>query len=353
MSWHTAGTQQKGAGPELTLMAVSHSEADIRIAKNLYQRAIDHFKIPDEPPLEAVKGFLKEDGTIDFSKAPPLVVVRTWGDGSKFLQLAFFYDDTLTVLADYSPVITILDFLDEARVLINSRLPSWPDHKKEVAAQYEAFKMTLMLFSRIYPRMNLFMQNFVSEVIQAWFIQWRKFEAQVNSESGVKSAPFSETKLFRGLLKEYENDLVKLWLNDAGKDLDEKKMQIAREYPATLRHWQRLRKMCRSEDLEWRDYARSARFLDTPDDLLDKLENADGEKTFHFALEHAGRRAGLMKLSQDANVLKKRAENIKVTGYTPRQLLTFLKEGEKLLGEMVASIALHPKLESGEINDKS
>jgi hypothetical protein len=325
-----------------------YTEKDIETARMIFRRAVEYFKIPDEPTPEAAQEFICEDGTLDLSKAP-MVTVRTWDNGAKFLNLLYFYDGTLTVLADYNPLPAILDFLGDARQIISSRFPQWSDEEKEKHSEYEAFKMTLMLFSRIYPRMNLAMQNFVSEVVQAWFIEWRKWEAQVYSESGIKPIPVSEVKMLRGVLKGYEDDLLKLWLDVPDKKLEEKKMQFAKEYPSILKHWQKLRTWCRSEDVDWHEYAKAGKFLDTPDDLLDKLEESGAEKTFHFALDHGARRAGLLKFSQDAKVLEKRAQQIKITGYTPRQLITFLNEGEKLLGEMQAQNALPPNQEIGEL----
>ena len=333
-------------------MEPPYTEKDIETARLIFKRAIDYFKIPDEPPPEALKEYICEDGTVDLSNAP-MVVVRKWDNGETFLNIAFFYDGIITVLADYNPVVSILDFLGEARQLITTRFPHWTDDEKEKHSQIEAFKMTIMLFSRLYPRWNLTMQNFVSEVIQAWFIEWRKWEAQVYSESGIKPSPVSEIKLFRDLFKGYENDLLKLWLDVPDRKLEEKKIQFAREYPAILKHWQKLRSWCRNQDADWREYAKAGKFLDTPDDLLDKLENSEADKTFHLALEHGARRAGLLKLSQDAQILEKRAKQIKVTGYTPRQLLNFLEEGQKLLGEMQPETVLHPDDRSDEAKKPS
>lgn len=329
-----------------------YSEKDIETARRIFRRTIDYFNIPDEPSPETIKEFIRGDGTVDLSKTP-IVVIRKWENGETFLNMAFFFNDVMTVLADYNPIVSILDFLGEARQLIANSFPTWSDDEKEKHAELEAFKMTIMLFSRLYPRWNLTMQNFVSEVIQAWFIEWRKWEAQVYSESGIKPFPVSETKLFRGLLKEYENDLLKLWLDVPDRKLEEKKIQFAREYPSILKHWQKLRLWCRNRDADWREYAKAGKFLDTPDDLLDKLENSDADKTFHLALEHGARRVGLLKLSQDAHILEKRAKQIRLTGYTPRQLMNFLEEGETLLGEMHAQSSLHPKKEIGESDESS
>src|SRR5205085_9521605 len=103
-----------------------------------------------------------------------------------------------------------------------------------------------------------------------------------------------------------------------------------------------LRTWCRDPNTDWREYAKIEKFSDTPDDLLDKLENSDAEKTSFLALEHAARRAGLLKVCQDEKILEKRAQQIKVTGYTPRQLQNFLEEGKKLLDEMQMQSPFRP-----------
>jgi hypothetical protein len=93
----------------------------------------------------------------------------------------------------------------------------------------------------------------------------------------------------------------------------------------------------------------SCRLIPTHDsDLLIKLEETSYEKTSHLAIEHAARRANLLKITQEERVLQKRAQQIKVTGYTPRQLFIFLREGKKLLGEKEQNQPLHPNGETDE-----
>ena len=333
-------------------MEPPYTTEDVELALRIFQRAIEHFKIPDESTLGSVKEYLREDGTIDFDRTP-IVTVRKWENGVPFLNMVFFYGGNLTVLAEYNPLVSILDFIGEARRMFDSRYPFWTDEKRQASTEHEAFYMTVTLLSRIYPRMNLAMQNFVSEVIQAWDIRWRKFEARVASEVGIKPLAVSETKIFRSLLKEYSDDLLKLWLNSPDKRSEDKKKQFAQEYQSILKHWRKLREWCRKGDMDWREYAKPGKFSDTPDDLLDKLEDSEAGQTSHFALEHAARRAGLFKVTRDDKILKKRAQQIEVTGYTPRQLLTFLNEGEKLLGEMHAQSELHQKEETDEADEIS
>ena len=335
-------------GRDNLMSEVVHTEEDIKIAVKIFEQTLKYFNVPSEPTEESTKEFTREDGTIDLSKVP-LVSVREWDNGAKFLNLIYFYDGVLTVCAEYSPLISILEFLGEARKLINIRYPHWAEDERETSSQFETFRMTILLFSRLYPRMNLAMQSFVGEVIQAWFIDRRKWEAQVYSESGIKPIPVSETKEFRNLLKWHEDDLLKLWLKAPDRKLDEKKMQFAKEYPAILRHWQNLRTWCRSVGIDWRIYSKPEGFSDTPDDLLDKIQDSDSEKTSFLALEHAARRAGLLKVTQDEKILERRAQQIKVTGYTPRQLQYFFDEGKKLLDEMQVPTSLHPNNGTGEL----
>jgi len=323
------------------------SQKDIELASKVFDDAIRYFNIPDEPAIETAPEFLHEDGTIDFSKVP-LVTIRNWGNGLKFLNLAYFFSGFLTVSADYNPTIAILEFLNDARNLLKTRFPQWSEDRIEKQAEHETLKMTLLLFSRLYPRMNLAMQNLVSEVISIWYKDWLKWEAQVCSESGIKPASVSDTKMLRGLLKDYENDVLKLWLDVPDRSLEEKKIQLAKEYPSILGHWQKLYNWCRKVDVDWREYAKAGKFLDTPDDLLNKLEDSSFEKISHLAIEHSARRVGLLKFTQDNTVLEKRAKDIKVTGYTPRQLFDFLSEGKVLLGEVQKKQPLHPESRSDE-----
>src|SRR5687767_7204630 len=117
-----------------------HSQEDINLALKVFDRAIEYFKIPDEPTPESAQELLREDGTIDFSKVP-LVVIRKWDNGIKFLNLTYFYNGFLTVCADYNPVIAILDFLDDARNLLKNRFPKWGEDDIEKHAEVETFNM--------------------------------------------------------------------------------------------------------------------------------------------------------------------------------------------------------------------
>lgn len=308
-----------------------YTEKDIKVALEIYQHAIEYFKIPDEPTTETVKEFMSDDGTIDLQKIP-LVSIKVWEDGRKLLNLVYFYDGILTVCADFYPVVAILDFLDVARKHFKARFPHVQDDKIEKWTEREASNMTISLFSRLYSRMNLSMQNFIDEVIRHWFIEWKRFEAKFNSEHGLKSEPFSEKKFFRTLMKSHEDDVVNLFLNVKDRTLEEKKIQLTKEYDSILNHWKKLRKDYVSGNPDWREYAKAGKFLDTPNDLIDRLE--DCRDISSLAFEHTGRRVGLINPDTKEKDLEKRRQGINVTGYTVRQLRNLKNEGEKFSKEM-------------------
>lgn len=112
---------------------------------------------------------------------------------------------------------------------------------------------------------------------------------------------------------------------------DEKKQLLAKEYPAILSHWKDIHTLSRNGS-DWRDKAKTNKFPDTPDDLLNKLESTDKENISCLAIEHAGRRVGIMKtdgLNQTTTTL--RELGIMATGYSRSQLMRFKEEGDTLL----------------------
>jgi hypothetical protein len=309
----------------------SYSREDIELSIRVFHKAIEVFNIPPEPTNEQAKQFIKTDGTVDLDKVP-MRTIKTWDNGVKFLNLTYFYDGFLTVYADYNPVVAILGFIDSARELLKTKFPSASGEDIEKWTEMETYKMTFSLLSRIYQRMDLAMRNYTDEVITNWQIEFYRWMKRINTESGIKTPPFPEKKYFRTLIRNYEDEVVDLWFNAPDRNLDEKKMQLAREYPSILKHWQKLRKEYVEYNSDWREYAKAGKFFDTPDDLIDLLE--DSSNISYLALEHAGRRAELLNLDAKPEHLEKRQHGIKVTGYTPRQLSNLKKNGEKLLNEM-------------------
>ncbi len=96
--------------------------------------------------------------------------------------------------------------------------------------------------------------------------------------------------------------------------------------------------MSSDDSIDWRDYAKAGKFSDTPDDLLNRLLDVDrssdettSNKVSEIAIEHATRRAGLIKKTGVSEYARnKRKEGIKVSDYSSQQLFIFLKEGREL-----------------------
>lgn len=88
--------------------------------------------------------------------------------------------------------------------------------------------------------------------------------------------------LRKQLLKDQQKQIRELWeWKKGGSDpeydpTDDQKKQFALVHPSILRHWEDIRRWCRREDLlNWRDHAKVKPFEDTPDDLLDKVEDTN------------------------------------------------------------------------------
>jgi hypothetical protein len=309
----------------------TYPREDKELAIRIFHKAIEIMKIPNDPTADPANEFLREDGSLDFEKVP-VQTIRTIDGGSKFLHLAYVYDGFYTVDADYNPLIAILGFIDSARNHLKTTFPAASAEDIGNWTEVEAYKMTFSLLSRIYQRMDLAMRNCTDEVIANWRIEYFRWAKKVNTEHGLKYPPFQEKKFFRSVIKSYEEEIVRLWFNGMDRGLDDRKIQLAREYPSILKHWQKLRKDYVAGNEDWREYANAGKFFDTPMDLIDKLE--DSTDISHLALEHAGRCAGLLNTAAKAEDLEKRQQEIMVTGYTPRQLNNFKKDGQKLFDEI-------------------
>lgn len=238
----------------------TYPKKDIELAVRIFHRAIEIMKIPNDPTPEQGKEFLKEDGSLDFQKVP-MRTIRTWVDGSKFLHLVYFYDGFYTVDADYNPLIAILGFLDSARNHLKTSFPLASAADIENWTEVEAYKMTFSLLSRIYQRMDLAMRTYTDEVIANWRIEYYRWAKKVNTEHGIKYSPFPERKYFRSVIKSYEEEIVNLWFDGTDRGLDDRKIQLAREYPSILKHWLKLRKDYVAGNEDWREYANAGKFL--------------------------------------------------------------------------------------------
>ena len=216
-------------------------------------------------------------------------------------------------------------------------------------------EMTLLLFDNFYRRAEITMDYVTIEVIGQWHRnkqqEWLHFE----SERGNKLTLQRDNRL-DNFLNAYRKDIGNFWKYQGQTRDNRRKMLLAEEYAELYKHWNRLLKMSNDESINWRDYAKTEKHKDTPDDLLNKLLDVDrstdettSNKISELAIEHAARRVGIIKKSGVSEYARsKRKEGVKVSDYSSQQLFIFLKEGKDIKQKVEENEKMAAQMETEE-----
>jgi hypothetical protein len=197
----------------------------------------------------------------DETKTVPCLFLRFVGDESPILE------------ALYYPYEAILSFLSEARSFARWITSTNIDDKQVEKIAFErTIDMTIIMIDHVYRRSELMMDSFVSEVITQWRIENAQRAIQYRAEQG-ESLPKRKDKSLDSIIAYYTKQVIELWKWQGQSTENLRKLQLAKEYDSIYRHWNRLINMI--DDDDWREYAKTKKFHDTPDDLLEKLENLD------------------------------------------------------------------------------
>ena len=275
----------------------------------------------------------------------PRVAIHYIGEAGNIPSLYFRFigAEAPVVEAFFYPIEAVYRFLTEARAY--ARWISKPDVSEEEIEKIafeRAIDITLIMIDNFYKRAELMMDSLIYEVIAQWRIENNQRTIQYHAERGNILEKRKDPTL-ENLLNIHAEDVLELWKSQGQTEENWRRLRLAEEYEAVYKHWKRLSKMLSEED--WREYAKAGKFEDTPDDLLNKICNADRfdggaveRRVSELAIEHAARRVRLVKKrGVSESVLKLRQEGIKATGYTSTQLFSFLKEGRELIGKLKAA----------------
>jgi hypothetical protein len=277
----------------------------------------------------------------DEKKTIPCLFFRFVGDESPVVE-AFFY-----------PYEAILTFLSEARSFARWVSPPNIDEAELRKIAFErTIDMTIILLDHFYRRSELMMDSFVWEVITQWRLQNSQRAIQYRAEHG-EALPRRKDKSLDNAITQYSKEIIKLWTWQGQSTDNLRKLQLANEYDGIYRHWKRLSDIVGGED--WREYAKPKKFSDTPDDLLEKLENIDRRdkqgteyRLSELAIEHAARRAGLIKKhGVSESILGRRKKGIKISGYSSGHLFECLKYGQELAARLDAQEKLLAREKEG------
>jgi len=275
----------------------------------------------------------------------PRVAVHYIGEAGNIPSLYFRFigAEAPVVEAFFYPIEAVYSFLTEARDYARwISKPEVADEEIEKIAFDRAIDITLLMIDNFYRRAELMMDTFICEVIAQWRIDNSQRAIQYHAERG-NILEKRKDPTIENLLKIYTKDVLKLWKYQGQTAHNWRILNLAEEYDAIYRHWRRLSKMLSEDD--WRDYAKVQKFQDTPDDLLDKLDNADrldnsatDKRLSELAIEHAARRVRLIKKhGVSESVIRQRQSGIKATGYSSVQLFNYLKEGRELKERLKAA----------------
>jgi hypothetical protein len=275
------------------------------------------------------------------------------------LFFRFVSEDSPIIEAYFYPIEAVLSFLEEARNIVSRISPNdRPEKERQELVFAHTLDMTLLLFDTFYKRAEIMMNYVTMEVIGQWHRNKQQEWLHIESERGNKLALSKDSRL-DNFLNAYRKEVGNFWKYQSQTNDDWRKLQLAEEYESLHRHWSWLSKMSNDETIDWRDYAKTGKNKDTPDDLLNKLGDVDrfndeatSNKISEIAVEHAARRAGLIKKTGVSEYARnKRKEGIKISDYSSPQLFAFLKKGRELKQQieenekMFAQIKTEPNFE--------
>ncbi len=319
------------------------SDDDGKLAADIFKQALNFRPYIKKAILGDDLVALSEEERIK-ERLTPRVAVTYFGENGDIPCLYLRFVGSTIPVADvyFYPFEAISVFLDHLRAQVKQIMPERTDEEKEKAAIDRAVEMTIIMIDSIFQRVELMTDSFVTEVMNAWHIYNRKNLQHVYAERG-NSVPRQKDKSLDEAINGYAKDVSLFWQSHSKGYENWRKTALAKEYEAIYIHWRTLYKMSR-ENENWRQYAKAGTFEDTPDDLLEKLENTDRldnkavENTVsELAIEHTARRIGLIKKSRvSESILKQRKNGVRVTGYTSTQLFIFLKEGRDIIAQLKA-----------------
>jgi hypothetical protein len=192
------------------------------------------------------------------------------------------------------------------------------DDADAVQALVDSLKYIQATISELLPRIN-------QELIARSFYSLNKTALSANDRRVLKNLRTTIIEPVNLAFEERRKELVRQlraeqgqrWHGGSEPEIDVSDEQCARlsaDYPTLLKHWRNV-KTWRKEKTNWRDHAKLD-FPDTPDDLLDRLDDdllsqfdSDGEDYPNIpsvlAHEHAARRCGIPANSYSLSTLSR------------------------------------------------
>jgi hypothetical protein len=149
-------------------------------------------------------------------------------------------------------------------------------------------------------------------------------DARLHIEDAVEKAAFQRRETLVDLLSRFSHLTVVKGRGGSEPDVvatDEQCKKMATDYPSLHKHWKQVSNIRKSNG-DWRAYAQAVH-SDTPDDLLDRLNDLDPylSRPSAIAHEHAARRCGIETNGCSQSTLgrlKRRGEQLLTVNQTSR-----------------------------------
>jgi hypothetical protein len=307
--------------------------------KSIYVQIIEEaFRISNMPTSESfTKSFPNmsiEEKTRELST--PRVVAHM-EDETPTVFLRFVEMGMPLIEAIYYPHFAAEIFFENAKTTLKDYY-GFDEIALDERARKEAVNMLITMFRRLYARMSITMAQILDETTLDWQKKEWEIFGRVSAPEGIKLPRIKHSERFNNLSSSYNKDVKAIWKNEEQKRDDWDKLQLAKEYPSILNHWEKLQKDLRN-NIDWREYAKAGKFSDTPDDLLDLLLDTERKKLSFLAVEHTARRIGIMNIhGAKESDREKWKQGITVTGYDAQHLLDLKTDGNKLLKKLRSDI---------------
>ncbi|HEX8397670.1 MAG TPA: hypothetical protein VF644_10150 [Pyrinomonadaceae bacterium] len=249
-------------------------------------------------------------------------------EGTPFVRFRLKSSDTLMFDSVYFPASAVAKFFTQARLKADGIFED-EDLRRWFTVQ-QTILMTAVLLFALYHKLKLSLEITATEVLSNFEENVQKGQDAIESEKGRKTKKTSFKDKRDELFENYKNQVSEFWRTLEEATEMQKKVELAEVYPSISKHWKAINTLLQKDFPNWRDYAKTGEFADTPDDLLEKLWDTEKEKLSVLAIEHAARRVGLIKpYGVEESVLEARKRGFKATGYSTRRLFSFLEEGER------------------------
>jgi hypothetical protein len=312
--------------------------------------------------LEGIEEFSKYSDENE-SQRPRPIILKVQGSEGPCVWLKFHDEQRVLAEAIFYPLYPAQIFLEQARIMITWRAERYKltDEEREQVIFDNAVLMMRYMLGFIQRRVDLSIGNMVYEIIDVRNTELRGWDEERHRAVGISLRYKNQDEYRTTLFNEYVAEIKKLWNmpSPGGSKADvfatnEQLMTFAREYPKLLKHWREVTKWRKSHlDRNWREHAKVDN-TDTPDDLLDKLDDLDPytRQASKLAHEHAARRANILRAENcDEETLKARERGIPATGCSESQLSRLRRRGEKMLeGNQSSPMTDDGKADSPSLN---